>query len=57
MAFMRPMFVDTDYEVRMTVKEIHREKHRAIVETVIIDKAKGDVVISGDATVMNNARI
>lgn len=57
MAFMRPMFVDTDYEVRMTVKEVIREKHRAIVETVIADKATGDVVISGEATVMNVNRI
>src|SRR5574337_94809 len=35
MAFMRPMFVDTDYEVRMHVKEVNKEKHRAIVETQI----------------------
>ncbi|MCU0432773.1 MAG: MaoC family dehydratase [Bacteroidia bacterium] len=57
MAFMRPMFVDTDYEVRMTVKEVNREKHRAIVETVIADKNTGDVVINGEATVMNVNRI
>lgn len=57
MAFMRPMFVDTDYEVRMTVKEVNKEKHRAIVETNIVDKASGDVVLSGEATVMNVERI
>lgn len=57
MAFMRPMFVDTDYEVRMTVKEVNREKHRATVETIIADKNTGDVVISGEATVMNINRI
>ncbi len=57
MAFMRPMFVDTDYEVRMNVKEVNKEKHRAVVETVIADKTTGDVVISGEATVMNVERI
>ncbi|MFN8712046.1 MAG: MaoC family dehydratase [Bacteroidota bacterium] len=57
MAFMRPMFVDTDYEVRMTVKEVNREKHRATVETIIADKNTGDIVISGEATVMNVNRI
>lgn len=57
MAFMRPMFVNTVYEVRMTVKEVIKEKHRATVETVIADKATGDVVINGEATVMNVNRI
>ncbi|HET6993135.1 MAG TPA: MaoC family dehydratase [Bacteroidia bacterium] len=57
MAFMRPMFVDTDYEVRMTVKEVVKEKHRATVETIIVDKNSGDVVINGEATVMNVERI
>jgi acyl dehydratase len=57
MAFLRPMFVDTDYEVKMTVKEVNKEKHRATVETIIADKATGDVVISGEATVMNVEKI
>lgn len=57
MAFMRPMFVNTIYEVKMTVKEVNKEKHRANVETVIADKTTGDVVISGEATVMNVTQI
>jgi acyl dehydratase len=57
MAFMRPMFVDTDYEVRMTVKEVNKEKHRAVVETIIVDKGSEEVVISGEATVMNVEKI
>lgn len=57
MAFMRPMFVEVTYEVKMTVKEVNKEKHRATVETVIADKATGDVVISGEATVMNVEKI
>ncbi len=57
MAFMRPMFVDTDYEVKMLVKEVNKEKHRAIIETIIADKLTGDVVINGEANVMNVERI
>lgn len=57
MSFMRPMYVDTAYEVRMTVKEVNKEKHRANVETLVVDKASGDTVISGEATVMNVERI
>ncbi len=57
MSFMRPMFVDTIYEVRMTVKDVNKEKHRANVETIVADKSTGDVVISGEATVMNVNRI
>lgn len=57
MSFMRPMYVNTTYEVRMTVKDVNKEKHRANVETNIVDKATGDVVISGEATVMNGNRI
>lgn len=57
MAFMRPMYVNTTYEVKMLVKEVNKEKHRATVETIIADKNTGDVVISGEATVMNVTRI
>jgi acyl dehydratase len=57
MAFMRPMYVDTTYEVRMTVKEVNKEKHRATVETLIVDIASGETTISGEATVMNVTQI
>ncbi len=57
MSFMRPMYVETDYEVRMTVKEVIKEKHRMHVETIVVDKSTGDTVISGEATVMNVTQI
>lgn len=57
MAFMRPMFVDTIYEVRMTVKEVNKEKHRATVETLVVDVTSGETTISGEATVMNVSQI
>jgi acyl dehydratase len=53
LSFSRPMYVDTPYEAHFTVKEVVPEKNRAVVETVIKDKATGAVCTSGEATVMN----
>src|SRR6202453_3253540 len=33
MAFVKPMYVDTDYEAVFTVREIIKEKNRAIIDT------------------------
>lgn len=55
--FMKPMYVDTAYEAVFTVKEVVKEKSRAIVETVIKDKATGTICTSGEATVMNVNKI
>jgi acyl dehydratase len=57
LAFLKPMFVDTAYEAVFTVKEINTEKHRATIETTIIDKTTGALCTSGEATVMNINRI
>lgn len=57
MNFMRPMFVDTEYEAVMTILEINREKNRAKVKTEVIDKTTGKVTISGEATVINPNRL
>ena len=52
LSFMRPMFVDTAYEVRLTVKEVDKEKNRAVITTEIFDKATGMLTIGGEAAVM-----
>ncbi len=57
LAFMKPMFVDTTYEAVFTVKEINAEKHRATIETAILDKTSGVLCTSGEATVMNINKI
>ncbi len=57
MNFMRPMFVDTEYEAVMTITEINREKNRAKVQTQVIDKTTGKVTIDGEATVINPNRL
>lgn len=55
--FLKPMYVDTTYEAVFTVREVIKEKNRAIVETVIKDKETGNVCTSGEATVMNTNAI
>jgi acyl dehydratase len=57
LAFMKPMYVDTNYEAVFTVKELVKEKNRAVIETVIKDKATGAPCTTGEATVMNVERI
>ena len=54
--FLKPMYVDTPYQAVFTVKEVLKDKNRAVVETVIRDK-EGKVCTSGEATVMNVAQI
>lgn len=57
MAFVKPMFVDTEYEAVFTVREIIKEKNRAIIDTVISEVSTGDATIKGEATVMNAREI
>ena len=54
--FLKPMYADTPYEAVFTVKELIKDKNRAIVETVIKD-AEGKVCTSGEATVLNVDKI
>lgn len=51
--FLKPMYVDTDYLAEFTVKDVIKDKNRAVIETVIKDKSSGLVCTSGEATVMN----
>ena len=57
LSFLRPMYVDTQYEAVFTVKEVTVERNRAVVETVIKDKSSGAICTSGEATVMNTEKI
>lgn len=54
--FLKPMYVDTAYDAIFTVKEVLKDKNRAIIETVIRDK-DGKTCTSGEATVMNVDKI
>lgn len=57
MEFLRPMYVDQEYEAIFTVKEIYKEKNRALIETKIIDKTTKKETIRGEASVMNKDKI
>jgi len=57
LSFLKPMYVETAYEAVFTVKELIKEKHRAVVETSIRDKATGTICTIGEATVMNMEKI
>lgn len=55
--FLRPMYVDTNYEAIMTVKEIDSAKNRATIDCKVIDKTTGKATISGEATLMHKEKI
>ncbi len=55
--FLRPMFVDTDYEATFTVKSLNPDKHTAEILGEIHDRQTGKVVTRGTATLMHREKI
>lgn len=55
--FLRPMFVDTDYEATFTVQTINPEKHVAEILGEIRDQQTGKVTTRGIATLMHREKI
>ncbi|MBS1646188.1 MAG: MaoC family dehydratase [Bacteroidetes bacterium] len=55
--FLKPMYVDTVYVAEFIVKEVIKDKNRAVVETLIKHKETGNVCTSGEAVVMNVEKI
>lgn len=55
--FLRPMFVDTDYEVTFTVQSIDADKHTAQILGEIRDTQTGKVTTRGVATLMHKEKI
>src|SRR3954471_14145123 len=54
--FLKPMYVDTKYLAVFTVKELMKDKNRAIIETVI-KNPDGNLCTSGEAIVLNVDKI
>ena len=54
--FLRPMFVDQEYEAVFEVEEIIAEKNKAIISTKIHNN-EGKSVLTGEATIMNIEQI
>lgn len=55
--FLRPMFVDTDYEATFTVKTINPDKHVAEILGEIRNVQTGKIMMRGMATLMHNEKI
>ncbi len=53
MQWLKPMFVDTDYEAVITVKEIFPEKSRVLYDCAIYDLSNGEQTFTGEALLMN----
>lgn len=53
LSFLKPMYVEVDYVAEFVVKEVIKDKNRAVIETLIKDKNTGLVCTSGEAVVMN----
>ena len=57
MEFLRPMFVDTDYEVIFTVQSVDTQKHTAQILGEIRDVQTGKITTRGVATLMHKEKI
>ena len=57
MEFLRPMFVDTPYEAILEVMDVEKERHKAFIQTNIIDISAQKIVVRGEASVMNKEKI
>ena len=55
--FLRPMFVDTDYEAVFTVQSINPDKHTAEILGELRDGQTGKVTTRGLATLMHREKI
>lgn len=55
--FKRPMYPDEIYRVRIRVKEVEERRHRARLETTIVNEIDGKAVLVGEAYVMNKEKI
>jgi len=53
MQWLKPMFVETDYEAVITVKEVFPEKNRVLYDCAIFDKSTGEQCFTGEALLMN----
>ncbi len=56
MDFLRPMFVDTDYEAVFTIQSIDPAKHTAQIATDILDSTTRKVTTRGVAMLMNKEK-
>ncbi|RIV19296.1 dehydrogenase [Fibrisoma montanum] len=51
--FVRPMYVDTEYEVRFFCKEINCRRHTAEITSEVFDLSTGKVTLRGTSVVFH----
>lgn len=51
--WLKPMFVDTEYEAVIKVKEIFPEKNRILYDCAVYDTKTGEQTIAGEAMLLN----
>lgn len=54
--FMKPMFVDKQYEAVFTIKEINRKRHTGIITTQILDLDDNSLTLDGEAELMHRGK-
>jgi len=54
--FLRPMFVDTDYEAVFTINRLDPDKHLAEISTEILDAQTRKATTRGVATMINKEK-
>jgi hypothetical protein len=52
MEFLRPMFVEEEYDAFFTIKEVSGKDGKAVIETIVKDN-RGKITIKGEAQVLN----
>lgn len=57
MQFLRPMYVDTEYELQAVIKEIIPAKNIAVIECKIVDKTTKKATMTGVASMMHKEKI
>jgi len=55
--FKRPMYVDTEYQAVVTVKDTRAQHHWALIETRILELETSKPTILGTAEVVNQEKI
>jgi 3-hydroxybutyryl-CoA dehydratase len=51
--WLKPMFVDTEYEAVVTAKELFKEKNRILYDCAVFDLKTGEQTIAGEALLLN----
>ena len=53
MQWLKPMFIDTEYEAVITVKETFLEKNRVLYDCAIYEVSSGEQTFTGEALMLN----